>query len=321
MLLGKCCCGCGVFDWSEGDTLDPWEQVAGSWSYNSTRLETSDTDGLLIADRVHPLGNGAPRVLDVFLRVNGEPELAGRPRLVIDYVDADNFTFAEILIDGATSTLRLGQTVAGVESILTSAAVDFQSDSIFRACWNGSEISAAVSGNFSQGKVRVWHTLAALPGQRVGLGTGSDATAIHFEDFDWYYHDSASRPECESCVPSSCCGGTPPAVVKVVLEGDYGETEWGAALPGTWLVPLYDQSSCIWRQRFVVLPVVWHRFTMTRRTVAKPNIDLFIESNASYSVRFSGFAPWICSDWTDHELKLVSSTVITDGAVARLQLP
>lgn len=191
-----CCPGClALADDFQRATLGcQWSQRSGSWSISSDRLvESGNDDAVIIAQRA---------VSDMSFRVVASiPNVPSGAiyRAIVNYVDDDNYHFAEIDFTSGALTIRLCKRSGGSNSTLKERS------------WDGSMVGSPQSVGvcftekiFSAGQeyepYMLWITDPTPHdgGYRAGLGNGANVE-IEFDDF-WLSEHLDTNADCAYCV-------------------------------------------------------------------------------------------------------------------------
>jgi hypothetical protein len=228
----ECSAGCGLHAelFMESSTTPDlgchWSQVAGTWT-GGTGLVTTNGSAMVIC-----LQPGTPQRQNVGAEISlGSND--DQARIIFDYVDSNNYHYAQIRVNTSVTTNRVLHTVHRVTGGITSTlrTVNVSSSTIprngdFRVCVrNGYIVStyASVGGVIPYSENRV---VMASPhgGKFVGVGTGTVNTGVSFTKF--LYADPpevASTPGCGECAGPICSNGcdtaTLPSFWLVELEG------------------------------------------------------------------------------------------------------
>lgn len=207
------CCGrdCQSFE----DTFDradstsiggDWNEASGNWQIASNILQpdVGDTNAVVhITDAF--LDENVKVTVQIQHNVDGD-----RARVILDYVDNNNYFFFEIMSGGAgTGAFRLYQRSGGSNTLLSELTLTVGTGSfqVYEACIGGGRFTAGIQGTAS--KLGALITPSSPGSGFVGLGTGATvANAIYFNDFV----AEEVRDNCEECP----CGGC-------MFEPDLGE--------------------------------------------------------------------------------------------------
>lgn len=255
-----CCCGEGpapeceilVDDFNRansGSLGADWTEDAGSWSIDSNELETSSSNAVALAVATNP--DGPASYVSAKVKFASTSSTA---RLIVAATDASNYLYADLLCDGASSILRLYRMTGGTPGLLAtffgSLTVNTATQYDWYLCYSGSTLSTGILGQTL--------SIGAFgdSGQGVGVGTGTVAGAVNFDDF------SATRvsEDCSTCAPpatcTQCCdGGGPFEIVAdfTGLSGVDGECENCELLPLEYTLVFSGvsgfPSSCRWNFR------------------------------------------------------------------------
>lgn len=210
------CCGCTAFwedDFSTDQLSTDYTTVSGTWAVGSGVLTTTSSGALIVADATSLSGHGR-------VSADGKLSSAGTYRLIGSYTNSSNYLFVEITINGASSTLKLWQKVAGADTQLGGTCTFTGATNTFYTtvlCWNGatavatltngSTVNCAATGSYSG------------TGSIAGVGATPGGTAT-FDNLTFYPSpsDDSSCPHCGVSTCSTRC--TPlPAEVTITLSG------------------------------------------------------------------------------------------------------
>lgn len=232
MGCDQCGCeSCSPFsdDFNRADDTDlgaDWSEVSGSWAISSNRLVTSSTSALCIATAAFTSTS-----INTTCIVRGAANDV--VRLVFAYEDSSNYWYAQLTI-GSSKTLLVVQVSSGTHTtratnpITTSAATDYT----LHACVTDIGRVHAEVLNMSGLQISACsHTTASIIPDvgGVGVGTGSTAASVQFDDF---YARRVSE-NCDDCVPvcETCDDGITPLFWDVELPdnmlGNLPTFNWG----------------------------------------------------------------------------------------------
>lgn len=238
------CCGCPTifadgFNRADNTNLGPdWEERAGAWAIDGFALRTTSSNGLCIA--VPEQEAGAPRAIvtasyDAFL-----PTANDEAKLIVDYVDDDNYHFALFTITGTSPAwvdrIQIGKRTAGVETILMDRLQPALTNGTLQLCMLDDFISASPSSHNPasyQHPSVAGRATTAHGGTRAGVGTGAlGSAAFEFDNF-LFTRSHADKPKCEDCRRRcrGCRHGRTPQIFRVGLSGITGDA---AVLNGTY---------------------------------------------------------------------------------------
>lgn len=235
-----CCETCKIaedlFDTGSSLSAD-WSVRSGTWTVGSGSASTSSTSALAIH-------NTAAMTLTDGVSVSAQvvPDTGVKPRLIVDYVDDNNYHFAEF---GATTT-SIYKRASGSNSLIISGSLTPGGSNWFpRLCLNGDSISA----RFDSGSLAIGSTTTPHNGLKAGIGRDSTAGNASFGVFNFDKLKSETRPTCPTCAVCNQCDGSTPSMMKVVIAGFTNPS--CTFLNGTYFLPfLYAASgfgdSCEW---------------------------------------------------------------------------
>jgi len=234
----RCCCGvpgCVIFqdnfDRANSTNLgSDWTEVVGDSEIAGNTVQIPDL-GLIKCNTPHPIDT--PTCV-VFADIANDPP-SGKYRVLVNYVDEDNYLFGQY---DSAGTLSVGEVAAGVETILDSVACGgIVFGDVLTVCRNKGGLYAGVG----IASVWAWHCVADNGGRYTGLASGSGQ--IKFDDFYFEEH-YVTDPDCkqcechcnEFCVPktlyltfsaSDCCEDLDERTIELTFDaGAYPEFQW-----------------------------------------------------------------------------------------------
>lgn len=216
-----------------------WTETAGSWSVASEAVTTTDTSAVLLSNTSQPDGTGE-QTLTVDLKSSASNDLL---RVIVGWVDSSNYHFVEVKI-ATSGVIRLYKRSSGSNTLLTSAAYTFATDTFFSitACLNDAQetFSASIDGTV------IAHVQTTVPASAEQFGIGTGATLTGTATFDNFVAAS-TKDECPDCGLSACgtCDeGTSHQEYQIDIDSmtDGGCTPC-ADLNGTYIVSLCFSGS------------------------------------------------------------------------------
>jgi hypothetical protein len=206
-LLGNCpCCGdpCIYFqdDYSVDNLATDYDNRSGSWAVSLDLLITTSTDALIVANTEVPTGVSA-----VFAETQMSfTATTATGRLVIAYVDDDNYWFAEVQAGATDGTLKLYERSGGTNtqrgSTTTIAGLQINETVTVQLCYADGELRASASVAFIDYTATI--TVAET---QCGLGTGAGAGTRSFLGFSFGPHQT-DNSTCRRCAAGCGCTGT-----------------------------------------------------------------------------------------------------------------
>lgn len=220
-----CCCECEVFaDAFPGSTYgSAWNVRSGTWTVVSGRLRTSSTNAMIICDTAAGTSGVATVSGAAF------PGSGSSYRLIGAYLDDNNYVYLEVeltvfgyaylyKVEAGTPTL--------LDSLINEGALDTSTLSL---CWTGFSVSAQAGG-----AVRTLHGTAITTGTKAGVGSGSIASSVSFDDFSVGKHllQQSNCDECPEC--NDACADGLPDTIEVTFPGGWSNSAstTGATTPG-----------------------------------------------------------------------------------------
>lgn len=211
------------FDRSNTSSMgSSWDERAGDWSISSNAAVCSIADGLMVTTQTQPDAEPSGYV-SAIINCNTSNDVA---RLVIGYVDDNNFYFCQVRFTNTESYIQLGRKNAGTVSLYGFEATLFEGarnvDTLVRLCYADGVLTAQIfDGSIESAVYASVDQSVTITGTKVGIATGTRAGVIAFRSFDWQHRLSVSRPDCPSCAPACilCEDGTWPYAVQVEFDG------------------------------------------------------------------------------------------------------
>lgn len=281
--ISRRCCGCTLLDNAASAAV-----CSGSWSSPSTG-KYRPAGGPAIRLYNSTAAGSRPWIASVtFDAVAASSPASVGVRLIGGAADCNNYCFVEwrVVAGGSNSVqIRLGQVVAGVETILaesprtlgaslgTCAAYEegltwsgTKSRDMF-LCWDGASlIGGWTLPPFQTGYAQTVQSNAATPaGGRAGYGVDaySSIATLDFYDFALSRSHSDATPSCEACATHCCKGPVPDTLLfelstpsesldvsSWVIVGGSSRCYFDVSLfAGTWALAKGcpgDGNSCAW---------------------------------------------------------------------------
>jgi hypothetical protein len=195
-------------------------------------LVTSSQNALVICNT----DGAVPYVMDVDV-VGGSNVVAGQMlRIIVDYVDEDNYIFVEIKQGSwaENAMLYLYTRIAGVNTLKDQDGHDRRTGSYnVRICVTTDSVLVLMGGT-TLASDRVFSDDVSPTGTKVGLGTGTPFGAAggeaNFDDFTFQKHSTA-QANCPDCgLPcNGCAEEKMPREIEVEFDGLYSSD----VFPGT----------------------------------------------------------------------------------------
>jgi hypothetical protein len=210
--LGCCCTpSCtfvGPLDFSSGAVTDNFSVVSGSWSIGSGVLSTTSSNAILTGLVDNP--TDANTKIELTAKATGDGDAI---RIILDYADANNYWFVEVVVGFTSPILRIIQRSSGSNTTKATGAIVIATNANFDVCISISRGvlvaqvvnngSASFSGTFSNA---TW-----------GIGTGSLSGTASFDDITV----SHANDDCVSCkgLCTHCQSGIASPTLKIVVGG------------------------------------------------------------------------------------------------------
>ena len=247
MYGGGCCCdtdSCSLFlDEFTVDNLATDYAVTGSPTVSGGTLNFGGANELVICNTT---------VTETAVVVRAEFDAVSNDVLVlvISYVDASNYWYAQLSLGSAGPRLRIYEKVAGVDTqraSVTNASFSSGSSGTLKFCYANGNVSASVlAGGGSVLDATSYAGTITTNGRKAGVGTGSSGS-IAVTRFSIGKH-SYTETGCDSCgFCAACTDGSVPFQVQVDIEG---LTANGCAncptLNATYITQRSVPSPCCW---------------------------------------------------------------------------
>ncbi len=205
------CCVCTSFynaAFTSGSLGTNFDDIAGTWTYSSSQLRTSDDDAIVMCTIPSNQPTGSVRVSVAMNRASGA--LAANESIIVigAYVDSSNYLKGRMVRSGTLyHELELISVVGGVETVLESRTV-------YNGGFNGN-IPITFRLSYDSGEARFCHTFPgvgasvqasytpASGGLYAGFGTDSIDVEARFSSFVFTEDDSVSA-QCTSCAACNC---------------------------------------------------------------------------------------------------------------------
>jgi hypothetical protein len=247
-------CGCEpgcdlVSDDFSANTIANYTQVSGSWSIGSGKLDPP-ASGLLKINQAAPVSPDGTRVKWMFNFASN----TGTIRIIVDYVDADNYHYCEVICsDASTATIRLWERDSTVETALEDAeglsSFTWSNDYSVAVCWTGERLRASIF--FSTSTTPIAFTTAAatdLGGDYAGVSVVTAHSSSRFDNMLL----STLADGCADCPPvCGPCSGAVPVELQVDISGMANGTCGScASLDGVYVLPFNNYNLagqvCTW---------------------------------------------------------------------------
>lgn len=229
---GCCCANCTIFrDTFDVDDLTAnWDQRSGTWAIAGGEMTVNAGSSVNIYDFPHP--DTLPDMY-VYASVKGDTE-DDTARVIIGYVDDNNYFFGQIRFTGAGGTgtpyVRLGKVDAGTESYLTSevaANLDGSGWATLVLCYSGgrltlNEFDGVPPTSISDAVVSATSGVnVTLTGTQCGVGVDVQTGVVTFGQFDFEYYVGGDHPTCRACRENCtyCDSGTTPYAMQITFYG------------------------------------------------------------------------------------------------------
>jgi hypothetical protein len=220
-------CGCGnceIFsdDFSVDNLATDWDDRSGSWAVSGGDLDCTSASALIVTTADVTAGlNGVFAAVKITCATTSDIG-----RLVIAYVDDNNYWFAEVQPGASNGTLKLFQRSSGVNTQKgdTQTIAGFQATEQLQLviCYSSGVVVTTAGTNLATVSTSSSITIA---GTQCGLGTGAGSSSVSFDDFSFTQHDvdNATCAFCDrACNP---CSDGLPATIEVTLPSNLYDSE------------------------------------------------------------------------------------------------
>lgn len=253
----NCNVGCTIFgdEFIRADSTNlgcEWTEVSGDWSIASSSVVP--VVGVLRCNRWHPDRTTHHRV-QIVASSSGNN---GRPRAIVNYLDANNYLFGEVQIGSTSGTLRLYRRAAGTNTLVATATVsaNWTSSLTMVVCFNGT--SLVLTATTSSGHTRSIGAVVTgfTDGIYAGIGCDNVSGTLRINSFLFERHRDAQNPTCGECSPdcSSCCDPTDQPPMRLKITVGPGLTNRNCSycelVEGEYLLDYFPSGNpCRWRYR------------------------------------------------------------------------
>ena len=247
MMVGCCCCIVFEDDFATDKLATDYNLRSGSATVSGNVLTTSSSNLLLISTAQNSSGKGRSSVTGK-VSVTG-----GRLRAVGSYVDDNNHLFAEITINGVSSTLKLWKKVSGVDTqigLTQTFSGSLNTDYTANLCWNGSKASADSGAN-------VCHGAYSGTGTQAGIGANAAGGVVTIDSYSFKKHPD-EQAGCSTCVQGcsgDCCLNKPEQQAYVIefadLTDNCGGMTWCASRNGEYILQQPNHTICVWQYTLI----------------------------------------------------------------------
>lgn len=206
----RCCCACPICedDFDRGDDTDidtgstcGWTEDAGAWEIKTNTLRTSSSSAVASVTSVHPDTPYATYIEATLYGASGD-EL----RILIDYADTSNYLFAQLTIGDPNGCLELYRRSGGSNTLLTAVRVVAAASTahLVKVYWGEDKTDTEMFGAVFGSAILLFEETGT--NDQVGLGTGTVAGEVRFDDFVFEKHQptSPTDPPCNNQVPYQC---------------------------------------------------------------------------------------------------------------------
>lgn len=232
---------CTIFsdDFSTDRTGTDYTVVVSSWTVTGGKLTTGSSGALIVENTAGTTGHGRASI------VGQVSTSTASFRLVGSYVDASNYVFCEVTINGASSTFKLWKRVSGSDTQLGSTYTftgATATNYTLEICWNGTIASASIdSANSKSG-------LYSGSGNQAGVGASAAGGTVTLDTFT-FDKNIADDGSCTACQVISCitCNGFSGIASRLQVDvNSLSDGTCGACdtLNGTYVVDYVGVSSC-----------------------------------------------------------------------------
>ena len=216
MLMTNCCGCCTIYaDTFATDTIaTAWTSVSGTFTVGSGVASTTDASALMVANTES--GAAATAVycgVTITCATSSD-----KGRVILAYVDSDNYWYAEIQPGASNGTLKLFQRSSGSDTQRGSTAtVVGYTSGAKTVCFE------IIPGNVLVTTATVavsYAATVAVASTQAGVGTGSGSSSVTYDNFTYSKHtyEDAACVSCNSFC-TNCDSGTCHKEVQVTVIG------------------------------------------------------------------------------------------------------
>lgn len=245
MMFPNCCCGCNYFtdDYSTDNLATDYTAASGSWAVTGGKLTTSSSNALLIVNATSG-SNYHVTTATVTMAASGDEN-----RVVVGYVDTDNYIFLELVQGATTATAKLYKRVAGINTqigVTKTLTLSPGSALTFSICC-GPELTVA---RFSR-TVKISDSFIST-GNKIGFASGTVGSSVTFDDLTLSKH-STDNATCVTCntVCNKCLNDIAADNYALLMPDDLTSDvgcEGCANVAGTWVATQFFNPfpTCSW---------------------------------------------------------------------------
>lgn len=213
-----CCCTIASDDFGADQLATNWDVRSGTPAVASGVLSMSAGTNLLIHNTAAP-ADATAVFSSVTFRGTSTIDIV---RLVVAYVDDNNYWYAEAQPGSSNGTLKLFERSGGVNtqrgSTVTISSMQTNEDWEIQLCVQpGAVTAAAFFGSLLATNEVVYAATVTVASTKAGLGASESGT-ITLNDFEFERH-FADNDSCRTCNTCQNCSTGQPYQVQVVIAG------------------------------------------------------------------------------------------------------
>ncbi len=250
----ECCDECTLFidDYSTDRLATDYDTRSGSWNVTGGEVQTASGSALLIADVAYG-SETACYAIAVIQCIN----VADNGRVVILYVDDNNYWFAEVKPGASNGTLKLYERAGGTDtqrgSTVTMTGLTAGTSVAVRICYAAGEVAAQASVGAGLYGSTHFTSSETVAGTKTGIGTGSVTTRVDFTSFlaSRHGYDTEDCPACGTDCSVCAEGSMPDLDVAITFTGLVKNSNWLHCTVGcdsingiTYILPVANKAGC-----------------------------------------------------------------------------
>lgn len=325
-----CCCGCPTpanHDFST-DVSAEYDEPVGDLTFSSGEGSSTDAAGLWVL--LATLGSGRGYLSG---RAKLSASGSGMKFRIVAYIDDDNYLYAELTINGASSTLKIWKVVSGGAPVQVGSTHTFTGSIntyyTITLCWDGVQATASRDGTD--------RTSGSYTGEPELGGFGWDISSgtITWTSFSFsgIRKDNDECPVCRHCGFCSDQSQTMTLVIEGVTNGTCSSC--AGSFDGTWVMDQFTQNeSCCWQSETIETfncnggfnPWHWQARVITSLGVALVKLNFIGGAGSADTLEgFLGTLPANCLEFEPITLDVYNTSsfqeCVLSSAVATISAP
>ncbi len=305
MLWSPCCCGggCQFFsdDFAVDDLATNYTSVSGSWAISGGNLHTASSSAVLTGSTANPNSDSNTKV-SVTVNIATDGDTA---RIILNYQNSSNYWFAEVKA-GSGAYLRIYQRSGGSNTQKATNSISLAISTPITFCAaivNGSVIVTSYDDGSNFGSAGFDGTFSNTGW---GLGTGTLAGTVTFDDLSVLVTGTAGTDTCPACAVQCsgghCTGDLSVAAYKIVISGWANGTCTDCAnQDGTYYVPA-GSGGCSGSSNAIITLCAFSPTTLTTTWNFTAGNFLNQTGGSGLVMNLSGSAPYNCQTFNNRSL-------------------